>query len=71
MGTLIVLIGFAILQLLINKLATMPAWLIGGWAETLSKDHRDDPVYKKNVEALIERSRQFEIERNRKFETKQ
>jgi hypothetical protein len=34
------------------------------------KSQFDDPVYKRNVQALIERSRQFEIERNRKFETK-
>lgn len=30
------------------------------WADSLSKDHREDPVYKKNVRDLIERNRQFE-----------
>jgi hypothetical protein len=34
--------------------------LIGYAAESLSKDYRDDPVYKKNVQDLIGRNRQFE-----------
>jgi hypothetical protein len=43
--------------------------LIGGTVENLfdrvtSKDRRDDPVYKKNLQRLIERNRQFEEERN-------
>jgi len=29
-----------------------------------SKDRRDDPVYKKNLQRLIERNRLFEEERN-------
>jgi hypothetical protein len=41
-----------------------PAWilirLIGVSAESLSRDHRDDPVYQKNLQRLIERNRQFE-----------
>jgi len=35
-------------------------WLGTKWTESLSKDHRDDPVYKKNVQDLIERNRKFE-----------
>jgi hypothetical protein len=46
----------AILRLLIDGLAS----LIGCAAESLSKDHRDDPVYKKNVQDLIQRNRRFE-----------
>ena len=37
-------------------------WLGMKWADSLSKDHRDDPVYKKNVQRLIERNRKFEEE---------
>ncbi|MFY9770980.1 MAG: hypothetical protein WAK04_12190, partial [Xanthobacteraceae bacterium] len=41
-----------------------PAWilirLIGVSAESLSRDHRDDPVYKRNLQRLIERNWQFE-----------
>lgn len=33
---------------------------IGWWADAMSKDHLDDPVYKKNVQRLIERNRRFE-----------
>lgn len=33
---------------------------IGSCADALSTDHRDDPVYKKNLQNLIERNRQFE-----------
>jgi hypothetical protein len=39
--------------------------LFGSWvgakaARYLSTDHRNDPVYKKNVQDLIERNRRFE-----------
>jgi hypothetical protein len=35
-------------------------WLGTRWADGMSKDHRDDPVYKRNVQDLIKRHRQFE-----------
>ena len=37
---------------------------IGLFSDAMSKDRRDDPVYKKNLQRLIERNRQFEEERN-------
>jgi len=44
------------------------AWLFarGIWqfAETMGNKGCDDPVYKKNLQRLIERNRQFEEERN-------
>jgi hypothetical protein len=36
---------------------------IGLFSDAMSKDRRDDPVYK-NLQRLIERNRQFEEERN-------
>ncbi|MGA7804594.1 hypothetical protein [Bradyrhizobium sp.] len=52
----------------------LPAWRRDATPSRQGPDDRkkqfDDPVYKRNVKTLIERSRQFEIERNRKFETK-
>jgi hypothetical protein len=39
------------------------AWiapLVGNGVEGLSKDYRDDPVYKKNVQRLIDQNRRFE-----------
>jgi hypothetical protein len=39
------------------------AWiasLVGKGADGLSKDYRDDPVYKKNVQRLIDQNRRFE-----------
>jgi hypothetical protein len=42
-----------ILELLAN-------WLGLKWTDNLSKDYRNDPVYKKSVHDLIERHRQFE-----------
>jgi len=41
-------------------------WFGTKLADGLSKDHQDDPVYKKNVERLIERNRKFEEERKSK-----
>jgi len=35
------------------------------WTESLSRDYRDDPVYKKKLEELIERNKKFEEARNR------
>ena len=35
-------------------------WFGTRFADTMTKDNRDDPVYKKNVRELIERNRQFE-----------
>jgi hypothetical protein len=49
-----------ILGSLFNGLASRWIGLIGCAAESLSKDSRDDPVYNKNVQDLIERNRQFE-----------
>ena len=37
---------------------------IGAFSDAMSKDRRDDPVYKKNLQRLIEQNRQFEEERN-------
>jgi hypothetical protein len=51
--------GF-ILGLLTDGLAGLVVRLVGLSAESLSKDHRDDPVYKKNLQRLIEHHRQFE-----------
>jgi hypothetical protein len=39
-------------------------WFGTKWADSLSKDYRDDPVYKRNVQRLIERNRQFEKKKN-------
>ena len=40
----------------------MADWLGSKWADSLSDNHRDDPVYRQNVQDLIERSRKFEEE---------
>jgi hypothetical protein len=40
----------------------MADWLGSKWADSLSDDHRDDPVYRQNFQDLIERSRNFEEE---------
>ena len=39
-------------------------WLGTKWVGSLSKDHREDPVYKQNVQKLIERNREFEEAKN-------
>ena len=36
------------------------AWLVAKGADGLSKDYRDDPVYKKNVQRMIDRNRKFQ-----------
>jgi hypothetical protein len=40
------------------------AALIAGFARTVATDRREDPVYKKNLDRLIERNREFEEARN-------
>ena len=35
------------------------------WTESLSKDYREDPTYKKKLGELIERNKRFEDARNR------
>jgi hypothetical protein len=40
------------------------------WTSSLSQDGRDDPVYKKKLQELIERNRKFEEERERREENK-
>jgi hypothetical protein len=35
------------------------------WTESLNKDYRDDPTYKKKLEELIERNKKFEDARDR------
>jgi hypothetical protein len=35
------------------------------WTESLSKDYREDPTYKKKLEELIERNKRFEEARDR------
>jgi hypothetical protein len=49
----------ALLDWVLNPFAWI-ASLIGIGVDGLSKDHRDDPVYKENVQRLIERNRKFE-----------
>ncbi len=51
--------GFSI-GLAFDGLGWILARLVGAWADGLSKDNRDDPVYKRNLQRLIERNRQFE-----------
>ena len=38
--------------------------LIGDVVDFTVRDRRDDPIYKKNLERLIERNRQFEEAEN-------
>jgi hypothetical protein len=45
------------LQVLFENLAQA---LIGGVVDFTVQDRRNDPVYKKNLQRLIERNRQFE-----------
>jgi hypothetical protein len=60
------------LQVLGNMLVGLTEWRLGKlfarllWLGTgaMTEHHLDDPVYKKNMERLIERNRQFEEERN-------
>jgi hypothetical protein len=64
-----------ILELMACTILELIAWCLGEkWTKRLSKgyredsfyikskDYRDDPVYKKNVQDLIARSRKFEEE---------
>jgi hypothetical protein len=51
----------AILAALLEALV-QPA--VDKWTCSLSKDYRNDPVYKKKLQELIERNKQFEAERN-------
>lgn len=48
-----------VLGLLFDGLAWMLVRLVGVSAESLSKKYHDDPIYKKNVQGLIERNKQF------------
>jgi hypothetical protein len=34
--------------------------LAGKWVNSLSRDNGDDPIYRQNLQNLIERNRQFE-----------
>jgi len=43
-----------------SPLEALFAGVIGLFSDAMSKDRRDDPVYKKNVQKLIERNRRFE-----------
>jgi hypothetical protein len=36
------------------------------WAESLSKDYREDPAYKRKLRELIERNKKFEEEQERR-----
>jgi hypothetical protein len=47
------------LDWVLNPFAWM-ASLVGKGVDGLSKDRRDDPVYKKNVQRLTERNRRLE-----------
>jgi hypothetical protein len=44
--------------------AGLPNWFGSKAAEILNADYRDDPVYKQNLQRLIERNREFEEKRN-------
>jgi hypothetical protein len=35
-------------------------WFGTKWADAMARDNRNDPVYRKNVQELIARNRQFE-----------
>jgi len=37
---------------------------VGPFSDAMSKDWRDDPVYKNSLQRLIERNREFEEARN-------
>ena len=39
---------------------------VNKWTDSLSKDYRDDPVYKQKLQELIERGRRLEDESNDK-----
>jgi hypothetical protein len=57
MTTILEVMAYCILELF--------AWCLADkWTERPSKDYRDDPVHKKNVQHRIERSRKFEEARN-------
>jgi hypothetical protein len=45
-------------------LELLAAWFGMKWEESLSKDYSEDPVYKQNVQKLIERNREFEDAKN-------
>ena len=47
-------------RMLWSPLEALFAGVIGLFSDAMSKDRRDDPVYKKNVQKLIERNRRFE-----------
>ncbi len=38
----------------------LASWFGSKSADTTARDYRNDPIYKKNVQKLIERNRQFE-----------
>ena len=60
------MIGYNVLRVLGRLLRTLIEWDVGLarllWAATgtMTKSRVDDPVYKKNVQRLIERNRRFE-----------
>ena len=49
-----------ILAFLTDGLSELFVRLVGLSAESLSNNHSDDPVYKKNLQRLIEHHLQFE-----------
>jgi hypothetical protein len=67
-GFIVIAIAFAALDATVLSTGLF-AWLfvrgIGKFAESMEKKTGfDDPVYKKNLQGLIERNRQFEEARN-------
>jgi hypothetical protein len=51
--------------------ALMSGSIEGLWTRAMSKNRLDDPVYKKNVQELIERNRRFENSKDRSEDAKE
>lgn len=54
------LLGHTLLGLAEWKIEKLLAWLLWGGTGRITQSRLDDPVYKKNVQKLIERNRRFE-----------
>jgi hypothetical protein len=71
LGTIALVVAIVASSLVLDAIGLSTglfAWLFarGVWqfAGTMENKGSDDPVYKKNLQRLIERNRQFEEERN-------
>jgi hypothetical protein len=54
------LLGHTFLGLAEWKIEKLLAWLLWDGTGRITQNRLDDPVYKKNVQKLIERNRRFE-----------